>query len=323
MSKEHLYVQTLVDLMKLGLPPRLLQLYGRIRLYAGKDGICYAKQSTLAKEIGLTSARQIRRLLVELRRLKLIEWTDGPYHAPNTYRLLPVDLKWIASQTGQKCPASSGQGCPVSGRTKMSYIKEESSSSEESKGRPLPPNPPSPNVGAGASAGRGASEQPRANAKTKADGLDDDESLTPEQRFEARLLRRHGPATDPAGIIATVRKELENYPGVTFAEFLDFDRERSTGTRFRNPGGYYRDLARACGRARESQRADAHMAAAAAGNADIPRDAKGRCAKCGGTGQFKDGRFCDCRMGKDLSHALGGKRKAKSKSESTVDYRVM
>jgi hypothetical protein len=319
MNKQDLYIQTPVELMKLGLPPRLLDLYGRIRLYSGKDGTCFAKQSTLAKEIGITSDRQIRNLLDQLRRLRLIEWTDGACHAPNTYRVLRPDRKWISGLTGK--------GFPASGRKNISGIKEESSSSEESKRGPYPPNPPSPTAGASARRPKATAEQPRANANANgnASNFDDDENATPEQRFEARLLKRHGYEIRADTTIKTVKSVLANYAGVSFADFLAFDREHTTGN-VKNPGGYYRRLAEKCGRHYEEQRAAAHMAATAnaTGNANVPRDAKGRCAKCGGAGTLKSGGYCECPMGRDLAKALAAKRKpqreSKPEPETTMDY---
>ena len=42
------------ELMGLGLPLRLVALYGKLAFHAGEDGQCYpSKWATLAKEIGL------------------------------------------------------------------------------------------------------------------------------------------------------------------------------------------------------------------------------------------------------------------------------
>jgi hypothetical protein len=49
---------------------------------------------------------------------------------------------------------------------------------------------------------------------------------------------------------------------------------------------------------------------------DIPRDAKGNCAKCGGPGTLKDGAFCEaCPTGRDLSRIA--KRKPKPNTALT------
>jgi hypothetical protein len=134
------------------------------------------------------------------------------------------------------------------------------------------------------------------------------------------LRKRHGEALYAATTIKTVLKELQNYPGVTFAEFLEFDKERTTGTHFRNPGGYYRKLAQECGRQREGERAKAYTAAAAA-VADIPRDDKGRCVKCRGTGRLGGGGYCTCPLGVDLARVM--KRKPKSEAMRRVDYEAL
>ena len=63
-------------LIGLGLPPRLVLLYGKLAWHAGADGLCYPKMpATLAEESGLKDlAQHLQRLLKQLQRLKLIEW---------------------------------------------------------------------------------------------------------------------------------------------------------------------------------------------------------------------------------------------------------
>lgn len=84
------------ELIKLGLSPRLVMLYGRI-VFHFNVGECFQQHKTLAKEIGLTSKgsrEYILRLLKELHRLRLIEWKRGRYS--NTYTPLPPDREWIS-----------------------------------------------------------------------------------------------------------------------------------------------------------------------------------------------------------------------------------
>jgi hypothetical protein len=61
------------DLIGLGLPPRLVLLYGKLAYHA-KSGKCIPKHSTLAREIGLKSKRSrehVLRLLKRLHQLRL------------------------------------------------------------------------------------------------------------------------------------------------------------------------------------------------------------------------------------------------------------
>ena len=81
------------ELVKLGLPPRLVMLYGRLAYHAGTDGKCYPTHATLAREVGL-KRRQVINLLNDLEALKLLEWTRG--RRSNSYRPLDPDVQWIA-----------------------------------------------------------------------------------------------------------------------------------------------------------------------------------------------------------------------------------
>ena len=87
------------QLIGLGLPPRLVLLYGKLAFHAGKDGRCYPTHETLAGEIGLTSPRSrehVQRLLRQLQRLRLIEWKRGRYF--NTYQVLDPDVTFLSRQ---------------------------------------------------------------------------------------------------------------------------------------------------------------------------------------------------------------------------------
>ncbi len=83
-------------LIGLGLPPRLVLLYGKLAWHAGADGLCYPKHATLAREIGLGTRQHLQRLLKQLQRLKLIEWKRGKYS--NAYRVLDPDATFMLHQ---------------------------------------------------------------------------------------------------------------------------------------------------------------------------------------------------------------------------------
>ncbi len=59
------------------LSPGAKMLYGRLSQFAGKDGLCFPSQDTLAYELGI-GRRQVIRLLKELENLKFIQ-----VHKPN------------------------------------------------------------------------------------------------------------------------------------------------------------------------------------------------------------------------------------------------
>jgi hypothetical protein len=82
------------QLIALGLPPRLVLLYGKLAFHAGADGRCFPKWATLAKEIGVNDRTTVYRLLRQLRSLKLVEWKrHGRYS--NLYRVLPPDVAFL------------------------------------------------------------------------------------------------------------------------------------------------------------------------------------------------------------------------------------
>ena len=132
MNQPDLFIKVPVELLSLGLPSRLLHLYGRLRLHAGKDGKCWVTHDKLAEEIGLRSIRwgdrQVRNLLTELRRLRLISWQRRRYWSD--FVVYPPDRKWISDLiasdrkttsdlTGNKFPL-----CNVSERKKISDRKD-------------------------------------------------------------------------------------------------------------------------------------------------------------------------------------------------------
>ena len=318
-------------LSELGLHPRLVQAYGKIEFMAGAKGECWPTMAAIAKRCGLKSVRQARRVVAELVAFRLITVKAGKYHAPNRYRKLEPDLEWIRALLGDRTRMSGlgGRGCPVLDRTRMSDRKESSSRKEKNKGKenPFPPNPPFPTAEANAPRAKTTAANAKANANANANpskGFDDDDpNQTPEQRFAARLLRRHGATFDSDTCIANVRRQLEKCTGVTLADFLSFDRQKTTGNgnSFRNPMGYYTDIAKQFARRAMREARDAMVQVPEQPAPDIPRDDKGRCAKCGGGGMLADRSYCDCPMGRDLSRVA--KRKPKSETGKRADYTVM
>ena len=282
------------QLIELGLPPRLAMLYGRIVFHTEDDGLCYRKWKTLAKEIGLNSRSSritVYRLLRQLKALKLVEWNrSGRY--TNEYRALVPDVAFLQRQRLQECN--------VSDVARMQPIRE--SSSREPSKRTSSPTPSPRRESAGTQ-----------NKKTrKLKNSDDDEkpkprqqAASPEAEFRERLTERHGAIFDVERCMQNVRRQLDKAGGVTMADFLAADLERTTApTAINNPNGYYTQLAKGL-------RHDAVAAAHAAifdplkqAGADAPvepeRNSHGRCVECNGLGKLPAGGFCRCQLGRDL-----------------------
>jgi hypothetical protein len=70
-----------------GLSPGAKIAYGRLVRYAGQDGVCYPRQTTLSREIGV-SDRQVRSYLRELTALRFIKVVRKGLGAPNEYVFL-------------------------------------------------------------------------------------------------------------------------------------------------------------------------------------------------------------------------------------------
>jgi hypothetical protein len=83
------------------LPPRMVVLYGYLRLYADKDRKVQTTHTVLAAKIGLRTSRQIGRLLCLLRDLRLVEWQRGG--ELNTYWVREPDVAWISAQAENVC----------------------------------------------------------------------------------------------------------------------------------------------------------------------------------------------------------------------------
>src|SRR5262252_2794746 len=91
------FAKSYLQLVELGLHPRLVLLYGQLEFHAGKNGKCHPCHSTLAKAIGLKDRTWITELLLRLRDLKLIEWKRAGPHS-NDYSILIPDIPWIRAK---------------------------------------------------------------------------------------------------------------------------------------------------------------------------------------------------------------------------------
>lgn len=91
----HTFAKAYDELVELGLPARLVVLYGTLEHMVGKNVDCWATHKTLARRCGLKNRRQILRLLGRLHELKLVEWKRGRYY--NRYRVLGPDGTWMSN----------------------------------------------------------------------------------------------------------------------------------------------------------------------------------------------------------------------------------
>jgi len=81
-------------------------VYGRLVLYAGKNGKCWPSQATLASQVGI-KRRNLFNCLAELRDAGLIDW--GKSKLSNRYVI--SDWQKTAHRTGRKLPVSVAENC--------------------------------------------------------------------------------------------------------------------------------------------------------------------------------------------------------------------
>lgn len=305
-SQSEVFIKTPVDLMTIpGLSARLMMLYGRLRLHAGKDGSCHPLHATIAQELGIRDRTWVLRLLERLRELKLIEWERRGPHA-NQYRILQPDLEWITRQIAERKrirkDVVSRPQLDVHCRPHLDVAdrphRKDSSSKEEVSKRGSTPPPPSPG-----SRIRTPTEPRKPNLKK----TDDDEkpktaAADPEAEFRRRTTERHGASFDAGAALGSVRRQLAPCGGLTLADFLAYDQAQTTGNHFSNPGGYYVALAKQLVRAtRDQTLASLRRPHAQAEQAEPVRNQYGRCQVCGGPGVLPSGGFCTCQTGRDLA----------------------
>jgi hypothetical protein len=303
-------------------------VYGRLKLYAGKDGRCCPKHETLARELCI-SDRQLRTVLVELHTEGWIEWhrarTSCVYTVSSdrkkTSDLESEDRKKTASEIGRKLPIRSEENCRS--RSEENFRQKRSIENHHQKRSIEKKNPAAP---AKQSAVAETSEPETQNPVSMKKA--DDEKPTPrtalqnpEMEFRERMAERH-PHLDAQELLALVARELN---GVDLTRFLESDGKATTAPQsLKNPAGHYRKLARKVAQAEimrplvesaeQAQRAVAEQAKAVESTAP-PLNAAGRCSACNGIGylhydaDLSARKHCTCRMGRDLAAADNGQLK--------------
>jgi hypothetical protein len=232
--------------------PAAKLLYGRLRLYAGKDGRAYPKHETLASEVCLAE-RQVRYLLMELKAAGWIDWTRT--RTSCVYTIYPDRQKSadqarqdVADLSAEKCrsrlaekcqsegskPNSCNVGEVRNGKPKRSIENHHQNRKSQKKESPCAKSSATPED---------------ENQKPFSKKVDDDEKPkprapfeNPEMEFSARIAERHGTTVDMERLLQIVRSELDCGP---LSEFLEEDLKTTTAPdTIRNVGAYYRDLAR-------------------------------------------------------------------------------
>ncbi len=109
------------------LSPGTKLVFARLAKYAGKDGVAFPKQSTLAEAVGL-SERQVHSCLKELIDRKYIEAERATgsarlAHAATRYRFLWPDIAEMSLRTGKNCSSGKEESAaPLN--VKESQLKE-------------------------------------------------------------------------------------------------------------------------------------------------------------------------------------------------------
>ena len=83
--------------------------------HCGNDDYCFPNQDTLATEIGITTARQVRNILIKLEEYGLIYHTRRGFNRSNTYKVskdLILIRKESSYQLGSAVPLHQGNELP-------------------------------------------------------------------------------------------------------------------------------------------------------------------------------------------------------------------
>ena len=280
-------------------------VYGRLRLYGGADGKAYPRHETLAAEVAI-QPRQLRNVLGELQNAGWIDWKRT--RTGCLYTIFP-DRQKTAGEIGKKLPVRSAENCQS--RSAENCLQKRSSENHHQRedlkrGRAADVA----STGCGRHMDASFIDPQPAVEKTFGEPADGHPFANPEMECEARFRERH-PELDAQRLLLMVRSELG---GVSVAKFLVEDERRTTAPEnLNNPTGHYRRLARNVRNGefvvREMERADAKLVRRRSDAPPPPKDERGRCIACNGTGYTKWDvdravvTYCTCPMGKDLRHA--------------------
>lgn len=294
-------------------------LFGRLKLYAGKDGKAFPKHETLAREMCI-SDRQVRTLLTELKALNRIDWTQtrGSCHfeikPPEDWKKTSdLDRTKTSGVAGTNLPTKTGRKLP----TEKKYRKSSSKRRSEKQDVRYCAEP------------ENSTEQHSCTHQRPAlsSKVDDDEMQTtffrkrlqdPKQEFAARLKDRHGDRVDSERTRDLVSIDLANLGLTLGEEFLDFEAATTTNpSGLHNAVGHYRRLAKKFSNERAKKVIEDQLATRALLTVIEPPK---RCETCKGGGRltYPDGGYCTCRMGTDLKQAEERCARDREKAESAA-----
>lgn len=120
-------------------------LYGRLLLFAGKNGSCTPSHETLAAEIGIMP-RQIRNALAQLSDFGLVDWrrtrSSSSYEVRPPECLKSPDRQQSATLDRQSITDQSGNALPIKRGLKRSCLKDVDIGCSSSTNASLPPSNP-------------------------------------------------------------------------------------------------------------------------------------------------------------------------------------
>jgi hypothetical protein len=279
--------------------------YGRLKLFAGKNGRCCPKHKTLAREVCL-SDRQLRNVLVELRNAGWIDWRRA---RTSCLYIVHSDRQETSGQGGKRLPINSEENCRsrlvgncrtrVEGNCRQKKGSENHHRKEDLQKR----DHTQEGEIAATAVTSSLAELVLSSSKT------DDERptlRTPKNavfEFSARLTSRHGPQWDVERTIRICKEELDRY-GVSFVDFAEWEPTKTSSPEKIRSDAYYRSIAREFGRTHGSLNSiDAtfnQFERIRAGLAEQERGAPAeKCSACRNTGftQCYPKVYCSCLMG--------------------------
>ncbi len=110
-----------LSIVRSDLPQSAKLLYGRLLLYAGKNGRCNPSHATLGAEIGV-SPRQVSKLLASLSAAGLISWKRT--RSTSLFHVVPlVKLKTKAKLSRPAHPGECPHGCRICHLVNMPYAE--------------------------------------------------------------------------------------------------------------------------------------------------------------------------------------------------------
>jgi hypothetical protein len=278
------------------LSPSAKLVYGRLKLYAGKDGRCFVKHKTLGAEVCLEN-RQLRTVLAELRAAGWIDWRRGRTNCHYTIhsvrqKTADQDRQKSANVTGGKPPVRSAENRQQKRRSENHHPKQESEKRTASRLK------------------RPTSEMALPQKPGFESQISDDDSdlplpgESPEDEIKRLTAERGDPLSEKDWWDIKAMAETR---GITLIDLSALARK--------NNGAWHSSAAGLRWLIR-NYRVKATTAERVASAREAPPLNGGRCSKCQGLGRLSEGEYCECLMGRDLKTADSGLRKECEKTDA-------